>query len=144
MWALSLSVLYTIIGDLRFKSLRNKGYSTPVACTGVLLGNLSIAGLPLLAGFPVNLALWLAVSRINPIVAYLSLIGMAGLLIAAARTYLVFFSQSVGVKWQVAENRLQIFFLALGGGAMLILGIFPQIYIPNLTSIALTLFGSAP
>jgi formate hydrogenlyase subunit 3/multisubunit Na+/H+ antiporter MnhD subunit len=143
-WALSLGILASITGDLRFRSIRGMGYHTPVASAGVLIGTLSIAGFPLLAGFPGNLALWLAISQTNPIVAYLSVLGNLGLFVAAIRTFFVLFAPSGDEKWQISESRTQLALLILGSVLLGILGILPQLYLPELTNIALILTSSGP
>jgi formate hydrogenlyase subunit 3/multisubunit Na+/H+ antiporter MnhD subunit len=143
-WALSLGILKTTRGNLQLQTLHGLGYRYPAASAGVVLGNLSIAAFPLLAGFPVSLALWLAVSQTNPIAANLSLIGNLGLIIAALRTFFILFNPAGGVRWEILENRTQLILLVAGGIFLLLLGIFPQVYFPGVINIALSTSTPGP
>lgn len=88
-WGLALSILQPLLQDLHFRNARAAGRRMPVASVALVMANLSVAGLPLLAGFPVYVSLWTQLGARSLTVTMLSLIGNIGLMIAALRSLAV-------------------------------------------------------
>jgi NADH:ubiquinone oxidoreductase subunit 2 (subunit N) len=88
-WGLALTILSGYVPDLSYRSVRGVARRLPTAAAVLLLANLSLAGMPLLAGFPVHLALWSALAQRSHPTALLASLGAAGLGIAALRTLAV-------------------------------------------------------
>lgn len=61
LWALCLTVLFPVVKDFRYRSLRGVAKQWPLIFWGLTAAQFSLAGLPLLAGFPVY---WSATSSL--------------------------------------------------------------------------------
>lgn len=142
LWALALSILKAQTGDLRFEQVDGFGRRFPLVSAALTLSLLSLAGFPLLAGFPVRLSLWSAIVQESPAFAALSLAGAAGLIAAGARTLTVLITGPERVNWSMSETRAQIILLAVGCLMLVLAGLFPQWYLPALTRIVQTFLGN--
>jgi len=125
-WAFSLSVLAGGTSSLRFIDVKGVARTHPFAAIGVVLASLSLAGLPLLACFPVRQALWEGLARQTPGIALVMLISNLGLVTGGVRSLAVLTMAPGGVKWEIRESLPQMIFLALGSFILIILGLFPQ------------------
>jgi NADH:ubiquinone oxidoreductase subunit 2 (subunit N) len=132
-WSFSLSILKKQTSSLHFGEVKGLGRTWPAAAYGAILANLSLAGLPLLACFPIRQALWEGLARQTPGIALLMLIGSLGLVTGALRSLAVLSMATEGTPWAVRESWSQRIFLALGTLALFILGLFPQWAAPILT-----------
>jgi len=94
----------------------------------LILAHLSVAGLPLLAGFPIRLALWEGLASQSLSVAFWFLIGILGLLTGAIRTLAVLVIAPPGTSWELRERWGSGIMIGLGVIALFILGIFPQTF----------------
>lgn len=153
-WGLALSLLNRHLDDLRFHSAQGAAHSLPFVAAGLAAANLSLAGLPLLAGFPVYIALWVQLGARSLPAVLLSLAGALGLLIAGLRSLAVLILlpeppeappgeaalASPAPLWRSSETRMQVALLCLGLAALLLAGLFPQLYLPTLTNMAIQLF----
>jgi NADH-quinone oxidoreductase subunit N len=124
-WSLALSILRPVAPELTYNAVKGLGRKWPFAAAGIVLANLSLAGLPLLAGFPPHLAVWERLaSQSLPLLAWVFL-GSLGLIIAAVRSLAALSAFSPG-GWRVNETVLQRLFLLGGWLALLIIGLLPQ------------------
>lgn len=132
-WSFSLSILKKQTSSLHFGEVKGLGRTWPAAAYGAILANLSLAGVPLLACFPIRQALWEGLARQTPGIALLMLIGSLGMVTGALRSLAVLSMATEGTPWAVRESWPQRIFLALGTMALFILGLFPQWATPILT-----------
>jgi formate hydrogenlyase subunit 3/multisubunit Na+/H+ antiporter MnhD subunit len=109
------------------------GRGWPFAAYGAILAHLSLAGIPLLACFPIRQALWEGLARQSPGAAIWVLIGSLGLVTGALRNLAVLSMAAEGTRWEVHESWPQRIFLMLGALALILLGLFPQWATPLLT-----------
>ncbi len=127
-WAFSLAILQKAAPDLRLTTLQGKGRAWPWVTLGIGFANLSLAGLPLLAGFPPRLLLLeqLAVNRSLGDALWLA-IGLLGLISGAVRTLgsLVLPGESAG--WKRSERVQEVILIGLGIWMLIGLGLFPQL-----------------
>jgi len=142
-WALGLIVISRAdqrtdsnLQSLDLNHLRGIGMHLPLACSALILAQLSIAGFPLLAGFPVRLPVWQGLANHSIVLALSALLGSAGLLIASLRTLVVFVGDSDEMKWVSKESWAQRILLMVGVIGLFLIGIFPQIILPQLASMA--------
>jgi formate hydrogenlyase subunit 3/multisubunit Na+/H+ antiporter MnhD subunit len=125
-WAMSLSSIQTQASPLRFTNVQGVARILPVATMGIILANLSAAGFPLLAGFPVRIAMLESIARQSfGQTVWLSL-GLLGLMTGAVRTMAVTSMATAAARWEIRESRMQIILIGLGILALLGLGLFPQ------------------
>jgi NADH-quinone oxidoreductase subunit N len=136
-WTLALSVFQNAAEPVRFSTVQGMARLFPFASAGIVLANLSAAGIPLLAGFPVRLVLWEGLSGQSLGVAFWFGIGILGLLAGAIRTLAVLVMAPTGTQWQTRESWQQRILLGLGIGALFLLGLFPQITYPIIANLPL-------
>lgn len=137
-WALALSIIKRKSYSTRFSEVKGLARTYPVAVSALVFAHLSMAGFPLLAGFPARVALWQELARQSLTVSFWALIGLVGLLIAATRSLAVFVMAEEQKSWELNESWVQIGMLGIGVIGLFVLGMFPQIlqfFIANLPTL---------
>jgi NADH:ubiquinone oxidoreductase subunit 2 (subunit N) len=134
-WAMALSALKTHKQPLDFKSVKGLARAYPIAASGLILAHLSAVGFPLLAGFPVHLALWEGLANVSLTAAVWFLVGIIGLATGALRTLTVLVMAPGGSLWEINETPIQGILIGLGVIALFIMGFFPQTVQPLLTGL---------
>ncbi len=134
-WALAISIIKRKVYSLRFSEVRGLARSYPVAVTSIVLAHLSMAGFPLLAGFPSRAALWQELGGESLTISLWIFIGLLGLLIGAIRTLAVFVMAEENKAWELNESWVQMIMLGLGVIGLFILGIFPQVLQPFIANL---------
>jgi len=135
LWGLALSTIQKDSAPLRFSAVQGYARIYPMATVCIILANLSVAGFPLLAGFPPLIALWEGLADISLTISFWLLIGLFGLLIGAVRTLAVFVMAPEKTGWTWNESRVQLIMLGCGAIGLFILGVFPQVMQPFLSSL---------
>lgn len=141
LWSLSLSALYNTklqpdVQTLRFRTVKGIARSMPIASFGVVIGCFSAAGMPLLAGFPVHLTIWRELAVSSPIITVFTLIGSFGLFTSGLRTLAVMTMGEKEVPWSFKEDRGSMLFLTIGVIVVLLVGLFPQWFLPSISHVA--------
>lgn len=134
-WAMSLNRMKEQVQPLRFSTVQGMARTHPITAAGVVLAHFSVAGFPLLAGFPIRLALWEGLASQSLGVAFWFLIGILGLLTGATRTLAVLVMAPQGTDWELQEHWGTGIMIGLGATALFILGIFPQIFHPIMVNL---------
>lgn len=132
LWALCLEALNKDAASLNIPDVRGLARPWPFAAAGLILANLSLAGLPALAGFPIRLAIWENLATVSLPVTIWALIGSLGLGIAAVRAAAALVAAPAGTAWQARESWPQRVFIGLGWLLLFGLGAFPQWMTPLL------------
>jgi formate hydrogenlyase subunit 3/multisubunit Na+/H+ antiporter MnhD subunit len=130
--ALALSIIHQKHGSLRLDRLSGVLKKTPIAAISVMLAFFTLAGVPLLAGFPARLMLWTSLSTQSFTTTLLILIASLGILAAGLRTLGTLITGSSEQDWELNENRPQTWFLILGWVMLFLIGIFPQVFLDPL------------
>jgi NADH:ubiquinone oxidoreductase subunit 2 (subunit N) len=125
-WAMGLAVLKQKAPGLSLGEIKGLGRSWPFAACAVVLANLALAGMPLLAGFPVHLPIWEGMARNTLPLAFWVFIGSLGLFTSAIRVLFAFARATDGQPWEIHETRSQRILLVIGFGVLFVLGLFPQ------------------
>lgn len=134
-WSMSLTQLKAQVEPLRFGAVQGLARKHPVTATGLILAHFSVAGFPLLAGFPIRLALWEGLASQSLVVAFWFLVGILGLLTGATRTLAVLVMAPEGTGWEIQERWRPAILIGIGVVSLLFLGIFPQIFRPIMTDL---------
>ncbi len=135
LWALALTVIQPQVKGFGFSEVRGLARRNPLAAAALILAHLSVVGFPLLAGFPVRLALWEGLARQSIGQAAWMLVGLLGLLAGAIRTLAVTVMADEQTKWQWSGTRVQALMLGIGVLGMFVLGLFPQVMQPFLVNL---------
>lgn len=156
LWALSLVVFIRILDyasedqkaitsrELLFRNVKGMARFAPVATICLLLAQFSLAGIPLLIGFPVRLAIWQELAQYSVLSAALVFLGYAGLIIVGLRTLAVLVMDTEERQWQIRETKSEMVFLIAGGVVIIVMGLFPQWFTPGLAQMSETIFRSIP
>lgn len=129
-WALALSRIKRDKPSLRYKDVNGHGRSLPIVTLALVLAQLSVAGLPLLAGFPLRLLIMDGLSQGTLAMALLVLVGGAGIIAAALRTLTVLVTGPQEADWKIHESPAMLILLMLAVISLFIVGIFPQWFLP--------------
>jgi NADH:ubiquinone oxidoreductase subunit 2 (subunit N) len=125
-WGLGLAVLKEHAGNLDFKTVQGMARQYPTASAAVLLSLFSLSGLPLLAGFPVVLALWSRLVSYSVPLAAWCFLGSIGLIAAGFRSLAVLVMGPDVLPWKKSETFSQRIYLWVGIVGLFVIGIVPQ------------------
>lgn len=127
LWALSLAIIRRAGADDRLESLQLVRRTHPWAGAGAALAGLSIAGFPLLAGFPPRMDVWMGLADVSTTSALWFLAGLTGLMIGAVRQVAQILPVQ-GDGWPLpGESMLQRSMLAVAMLALVALGLYPGV-----------------
>lgn len=135
-WAMSLTkIKERIEKPLRYSAVQGLARVYPVTTAGLILAHFSIAGLPLLAGFPIQLAIWEGLAGQSLSAAFVFMIGNLGLLTGGLRTLAVLVMAPQEKNWELNEEWGSGIMIGFGVIGLFILGIFPQLFRPILVNL---------
>jgi NADH-quinone oxidoreductase subunit N len=128
LWTLCLAFLLKNYPNLELKSLYGAGRRFPLILAGLLTAQFGMAGLPMLAGFPLRIALMEELALQSPHLAWLLIIGLAGLWVGAIYSFWVFIqgADTVGPLW--IKTRMLNALIVIGVVILVWLGLTPQLY----------------
>ncbi len=139
LWALASSAFeeQAIFPD--FDGIKGQFRRYPLISSGLVLAYFSLAGLPLLGGFPIRLVILENLAQISVPVMLWVLLGNVGFLLSGLRMLAALVSGSPGYgnqeKWQVHEKWPQATLIVIGAAGLLFMGIFPKIFLSGLLTI---------
>ena len=134
-WGLGLAVIKEHTGNLNFKTVQGMARKFPAASAAILFSHFSLAGLPLLAGFPVVLALWTRLVSVSVPLAVWCFLGSIGLIAAGFRTLAVLVMGPAVLPWEKTETLSQRFYLLVGVVSLFVVGMLPQWIYPWFASL---------
>jgi formate hydrogenlyase subunit 3/multisubunit Na+/H+ antiporter MnhD subunit len=126
LWALSLAVIRRGGAENRLGALRQVGRTHPWAGAGLVLAGLSVAGFPLLAGFPARVDVWSGLAKVSTPSALWFLAGLTGLMIGAVRQLTQLLAARGDELPIPAETTIQRGMLGLAMLALVVLGLYPR------------------
>ncbi|HTX80322.1 MAG TPA: proton-conducting transporter membrane subunit [Longilinea sp.] len=133
-WSLSMSILSQQGVALDLDGIQQLFYRAPVAATALCVSIFSVAGFPLLAGFPLRLSIVQQLAQNSLLSAIWALVGTFGFLFASFR---ILVSTVAGGREaeRIPEKPLAIFFLVVGTLIMIGVGIWPHLFLSGLPAI---------
>jgi NADH-quinone oxidoreductase subunit N len=134
LWSLSASVFLRRRRNLSFQNMQDVAEELPAAAAGASVAFLSLAGLPLLATFPIRIVMLQEIAVQSPLTAVWVLMGMVGLLFSGFRLLSVLTGGFFRVR-HFGETRIQIVLIASGMLALLLVGLFPRLFLPILANL---------
>ncbi len=125
-WSFTLTILKDKKPKLEFDEVKGVGRISPYAAIGLVLANLSLAGAPLLASFPIQQALWEKLAQQSVTLSFWVLLGCLGLVVGAIRSLSNFSMAKEGTTWESRETLAQRIIIGAGWAGLLGLGLYPQ------------------
>jgi NADH-quinone oxidoreductase subunit N len=138
LWAFSLSLLRQQSSS-DFEGIEGLLYRYPFISLALIAASLSIAGLPLLAGFPLREALLVNVGQRSLPSALWSLLGSVGMMFCALRAFSAML-RSKDLHWSIQESWPKAVFLSGGILALFLMGLLPALFLPEMINL-LQAFG---
>jgi len=141
LWGYSMSLIEEYNGSLELEAVQGFARRYPILSAGLLLAQLTVAGIPLLAVFPIKLSILSSVIKTGTSIGILVFLGSFGLFFFTFRLMAAFIKPNRASElrsWKISEKMreyLPILFIIL---LLVILGLFPNL-LQNITG-ALTAF----
>lgn len=131
-WCFSMGALQEKTQDLSFENIKGVVYNYPFMSAGILLGQLSLAGLPMLASFPVKRMFWLLTTETSLINSLWLFLGSIGLFIFSLRTLRQTFliDHADDRKWAIKDPLRFIIPICIMTVLILLIGVFPHWFLP--------------
>jgi NADH:ubiquinone oxidoreductase subunit 2 (subunit N) len=134
LWALASSALEQQGISPDFQGIRGQFRRYPLISSGLVLAYLSLAGLPLLGGFPTRLVLLENLAQKSLLVMVWVLLGNAGFLLGGLRMLAGLVSGDQE-NWKVNEKWPPAVLIVIGAAGLLFTGIFPRFFLSGLLTI---------
>jgi formate hydrogenlyase subunit 3/multisubunit Na+/H+ antiporter MnhD subunit len=141
-WSLSLSNLKFVVEQLDFRSTAGAFWQWPVTTAGMLISYFTLAGLPLLAGFPIYWALGSGLTFYQFWIPVTYLAASSGLLIGGFRLFSVVTRKDPVENVLTAGSSFYRYLMIILSLILVILGFIPQILIKLSLSITDLIMGS--
>lgn len=110
-------------------------YRAPFLASGLFLSLLSLLGVPLFALFPVRRLVWADVAGIQPGWLIFLVIGIGSLIVPALNLLRIFIQPESEPHPVIPETPSQKFFIVLGLLLLMVVGVFPHLFLPYWTGI---------
>jgi formate hydrogenlyase subunit 3/multisubunit Na+/H+ antiporter MnhD subunit len=136
LWSVALTLVRRTRRGLTLDKIGGLVRESPFVVAGLLGGQLTLAGLPLLPGFPVRLALFSNLAAQNLWLAAGTTVGTWGLLVAGTRTIQALLQPAEDDSRPREANRLQDGFFVVGIVVLVLFGIFPGLVSPAIEALA--------
>jgi NADH-quinone oxidoreductase subunit N len=141
-WSLSLTNLQGVIGELEYEKVAGSAWQWPVTSSGLLMAYFSLAGMPLLAGFPLYWALGAGLSFYPLWISIIYLAASSGLLIGGLRIFGLITRNSGEETVLIASTPFFRVLVVVLNLILILLGFIPQVLIKISQSIADLLLSS--
>ncbi len=135
LWSLSLSVVKKSYGTLQIDQTRGLARLQPLLGIAILAAQFSIGGLPLFAGFPMRIALIEELSLQSTTLAWLIIIGIAGVWAGGIYSLYNFILKSDNSTEILPLSRVLSVLLVVGVASLIFLGLFPNLIYPMMADL---------
>jgi len=131
-WALALSLVNSYADDLGYPAVGGVARRFPVVGASVIVANFTLAGFPLLAGFPVYLTMWEQLAQASPHMVIWTVLGSLGLMMGGLRSLAVLVSGPEEIQWERTQHLGAQVLLVISLIGLVLVGLFPQWFTPIL------------
>jgi NADH-quinone oxidoreductase subunit N len=141
-WSSALVILRRGLPDLDIQSAAGAGRQWPLLSSGVVVGYFSLAGLPLLAGYPIYIALGTA---FNPYPVWINsalVLGSLGLILGGLRAFSGLFEDSGEESVLDLGDPFDKGIIIALNSILLVIGLFPQVLYRIAQAITNRMMGS--
>jgi formate hydrogenlyase subunit 3/multisubunit Na+/H+ antiporter MnhD subunit len=142
-WALGAQILDSSYGGATAEHLAGAAYRSPLPAAAAVVGALSVAGVPLTAGFPGRWGLLSALATTRPLAGLALLAGMLAVTLAILR-WIGIFLRAPEDRPVPISLRSERVLLGVGIGLCVVLGVFPQLLYPWVIQAASSLTNLVP
>jgi formate hydrogenlyase subunit 3/multisubunit Na+/H+ antiporter MnhD subunit len=126
-WSIALTNLQIGLQDLDIPSIVGAARQWPLLSSGLILSYFSLAGLPLLAGFPIYLALGNGLIPYPNWINSILILGSLGLIVGGLRAFSVLIEDSGEEEVLVLGDRFDKGLIIALNLLLLLMGLFPQV-----------------
>lgn len=143
LWGFILALVEQHAGSADLEHLEGFARRYPLLAIGLLLAQLSVAGMPLLAEFPTKITLLTAALRSSPALGAWGLIGTLGLFLFTLRLLMHMVrpeTEGEPNPWRVNESFLEYIPVLAVVVILILTGLFPNAFLTNITQ-TLTAFS---
>lgn len=136
LWGYSLALIERHSQSLTKSSIQGLARRYPIISIGLLLAQFSIAGMPLLAAFPIKLSLFTALRRVEMALFAWSFIGNLGLFLFTLRllAYLVTPDKEIGNRgWAFNESMHEYLPILAAILLLILMGLMPGTFLVGIT-----------
>ncbi len=136
-WGYLLSALETHADNLTLEGVSGFLHRFPFLSGGLLLAQFNIAGLPLLTGFPVKLALISTLAEAAPELPLWVFLGNLGLFLFSIRLLglMITPAENEMLSWKIIEKKHEFIPVLIATLVLLLMGLFPHIFLTGLLEI---------
>jgi len=136
LWAFCLGKIKETFGSLEFGDLPPLLHTYPILGSALVVAQLSIAGIPMLASFPVKRMIWFIAAQPDLLNALWIFLGTIGTYIFTIRVLLHFLKVDETQKaWKLSENTGLIIPITFVIILILFIGLLPHLLLPDFTEI---------
>ena len=136
LWGFTLTLIEQHSDSMNIHDLQGFARRYPILTSGLIVAQLSLAGLPLLASFPSKFNIFTAAIEINPRMGIWSFLGNLGLFLFTFRTLSALVTpndENTSQKWSINEKRKAYLPILIFIFIIILLGLFPNTFLANLT-----------
>ena len=137
LWGFTLTLIEEHTDSLEMNDVRGLGRRYPMLSVGLLLAQLSLAGLPLLAAFPVKISIYKAAFEVGVSLGILVFIGSMGLFLFTVRLLAKLIAPRDVTPidgWDLLEKPYVSVSILVMILILIILGIFPNSFFSNIAN----------
>lgn len=141
LFSLVMSVFVSEGIGTRFSQIKGQLRANPIFAIALLLAMFSIAGFPLLAGFPFKVELLEQYAN-QPVIAIWVVIGMAAMLFASIKLLITMIARP-DFNARITPSTSRLVFVITGMFILLVLGLMPNVFIGSMWNTVSKLLGLA-
>jgi NADH-quinone oxidoreductase subunit N len=131
LWSHALSLIENHVGLLDLQNMRGFARQYPLLAGGLVMAQFSIAGLPLLASFPIKFSILSSIMVIDQSIGVWAFIGSLGLFIFTLRliaSMTALSNNNLSENWSIQEQKHEYIPIILISLALITLGLFPNAF----------------